>query len=135
MKPRIVAFSFFGLVAASLASPAWPQNVDATRTVRAADVLSWPVPVTAADIGDRPYRVIGRIDTYVGKPLWQSPPAQDKIFRELWERARRLGADAVVHATFGSPQCELFRSCGGRAASGEAIHFLTPTELTAQPQR
>lgn len=112
-------------------APAAAQRVGGSMPEQAAAVLARPVPVTRGDIGDRYYRVIGRIDTFVGKPLWQKPPGEAKIFRELWERAERMGADAVVNAVYSQPECELSRSCGGRQASGDAIRFLTAEEVTA----
>lgn len=122
------------LLACAAATALTAQNVDAPRVERASDVAALPVPVTSGDIGDRPYRVIGRVDTFVGKALWQGKPDQAKIYRELWERARRLGADAVIHANYGTPQHEFFKSWGGRQASGDAIQFVTQ-EDSAPKQR
>jgi hypothetical protein len=133
MKSGFLAFWLSGLAAAAaLPSPASAQNVDAPRVERAADVLAKPIPVTPGDIVDRPYRVIGHVDTFVQKALWQPKPSDEKAYRELWERARHIGADAVVHATVGMSECSLYSSCGGRRAGGEAIHFLTPAELAVR---
>lgn len=115
-----------------VAAAASAQRVDSPTKETAATVLARQYPVTAGDIVDRPYRVIARVDVYVQKLIWQPIPNEAKVYRELWERAERLGAHAVVNATYGSPQREFARSLGGRQASGEAITFLTADELSAR---
>lgn len=131
MNRRILVLTSLLLVNSS---PALAQNVDRPPVDGWRRVLAMPVPVTAGDIDDRPYRVIGRVDTFVQRALWQPTPSNDKAYQELWERARRIGADAVVHATVGMPECSFFRSCNGRQASGEAVHFLTSAELAVPPR-
>jgi hypothetical protein len=60
------------------------------------------VPVFAGDITDRPYEVIGEVEAGVRKTTIFHPKASEKkIYRELWERARKLDADAVIKATYG----------------------------------
>ena len=123
MKGSLLAICFS---AGAMSSAGATQKFDAPLVEPAAQVIARPVPVTAGDITDRPYQVVGRVETFVQKAIWAKPASQDKVFRELWERARRLGADAVVNATYSQPQCEFFRSCGGRQATGDAIRFVTP---------
>lgn len=123
MKAAIAA-----LIAIFPAAVAAQEVTAAPATERAEDVLAREVPVTAGVIGDRPYVVLGRVDVYVQRTVWQGTPSQAKVYRELWERAQRLGADAVIQATFGSAQHEFARSWGGRDASGDAIRFVTTEE-------
>jgi len=79
-------------------------------------------------------------------------PSQAKIYRELWERAEKLGADAVINASYGDAHVTAF-SWGKANAKGVAIRFkpaapaavpaavapvvepapATGTELQAQP--
>jgi hypothetical protein len=123
------------LTLACASTAALSQRVDTPRSEPAAELLARAVPVTSGDVEDRPYRVVSRVETFVGKPLWRKPPSEEKVFKELWERARRSGADAVVRASYGAPQCEFFRSCGGRQASGDAIRFLTVEEAAQLGER
>jgi hypothetical protein len=60
------------------------------------------VPVFPHDITDRPYRVLGEVKAGVRKAtMFSKSPSQAKIYRELWERGRKLGADAVIKASYG----------------------------------
>jgi len=108
------------------------QNVDPQPPVRQpgyAEVRSMPVPVVAGDITDRPYRVVGNIETQVRKlTIIEKDPSEARVYRELWERARKLGADAVVNAKYSET---LFGgwTWGRRHASGQAIKFLTDSEV------
>ena len=71
------------------------------------------VPVFPYDITDRPYEVLGEVKAGVRKAtVFSKSPSQEKIYKELWERARKLGADAVVKAQYGAPMCRL--SAGAR---------------------
>lgn len=91
-----------------------------------------PVPVVAGDITDHPYRVIGRIETNVRKAtIFSKDASEAKVYRELWERAQKLGANAVVHASFGDSRVTAL-SWGARKATGEAIKFLTAEEIAAR---
>lgn len=90
------------------------------------------VPVIAGDVTDRPYRVIGEIETGVKKlTVFSKDPSQEKVYRELWERGKKLGADAVVNAQYGDPRVT-FMSWGSRKARGQAIKFLTDEEISAR---
>lgn len=91
------------------------------------------VPVIAGDINDRPYRVVGAIETNVRKwTIFEKDPSQQSVYRELWERARKLGADAVVNAKYGET---LYGGLtwGRRHATGQAIKFLSEVEISALP--
>jgi uncharacterized protein YbjQ (UPF0145 family) len=82
------------------------------------------VPVFPYDITDRPYQVIGEVQAGVRKAtVFSKSPSQEKIYRELWERAQKLGADAVIKAQYGDAHVTAF-SWGKANATGTAIKFL-----------
>lgn len=86
------------------------------------------VPVFPYDITDRPYRVLGEVKAGVRKAtVFSKSPSQDKIYRELWERGKKLGADAVIKASYGDAHVSAF-SWGKTGATGTAIKFLQPGE-------
>ena len=88
------------------------------------------VPVFPHDITDRPYRVLGEVKAGVRKAtMFSKSPSQAKIYRELWERGRKLGADAVIKASYGDAHVTAV-SWGKANATGTAIKFLTPSETT-----
>lgn len=85
------------------------------------------VPVFPYDITDRPYTVVGEIEAGVRKAtVFSKEASQSKIYRELWERAEKLGADAVINAKYGDSHVSAM-SWGKTNATGTAIKF------TAQP--
>ena len=85
------------------------------------------VPVFPYDITDRPYTVVGEVTAGVRKAtVFSKEASQAKVYRELWERAEKLGADAVVNAKYGDSHVSAF-SWGKTNATGTAIKF------TAQP--
>lgn len=82
------------------------------------------VPVFPYDITDRPYEVVGEVKAGVRKAtVFSKSPSQEKIYQELWERARKLGADAVVKAQYGDAHVTAF-SWGKANATGVAVRFL-----------
>ena len=89
-------------------------------------------PVVAGDITDRPYRVLGEVRAEVRKAtIFSRSPSQRHVYRELWERAERLGADAVVNAGYGDARVTAL-SWGSRRATGQAVRFLTEAEIAAR---
>jgi len=111
----------FHLVIALLAisTPLQAQNV--TDTTSYAYLMSLPVPVVEGDILDKPYRVIGHIDKGVRKAtVFSKPASHDKVMRELWEKGRKMGADAVINAGYGEAHKVAFSSWGTREARGTA---------------
>lgn len=81
------------------------------------------VPVFPNDITDRHYTVLGTVKASVRKAtVFSSEASQAKIYRELWERADKLGADAVVKATYGNSHVNAM-SWGATSAEGVAIKF------------
>lgn len=82
------------------------------------------VPVFPYDITDRPYTVLGEVKAGVRKAtVFSKSPSQKKIYRELWERAEKLGADAVINANYGDAHMTAL-SWGKTNATGTAIKFL-----------
>ncbi|MFN5128980.1 MAG: heavy metal-binding domain-containing protein [Sphingomonadaceae bacterium] len=49
-------------------------------------------------------------------------PSKEKIYAEIWERARKMGADAVINARFGETQRTMFDH-GRTPISGTAIKY------------
>ncbi len=83
------------------------------------------VPVFAGDITDRPYRVIGEVKAGVRKAtIFSKSSSEEKVFRELWERADKMGADAVINARYGNSHVTVV-SWGKTNATGTAIKFET----------
>lgn len=81
------------------------------------------VPVFAHDFPDRPYRVIGEVKAGVRKAtVFSKEVSQEKIYRNLWERAEKLGADAVINAKYGESHMTAL-SWGKTGATGTAIKF------------
>jgi hypothetical protein len=119
---------------AIIGAPAAAQNIDAKPPAPPptyADVLRMAVPVVAGDITDRPYRVVGQIETGVKKlTMFSKDPSEAKVYTELWERGKKMDADAVVNATYGDPRVTAM-SWGSRKAKGQAIKFLTDAEIEA----
>ncbi|BBD98835.1 hypothetical protein SAMIE_1023360 [Sphingobium amiense] len=84
------------------------------------------LPVFPYDITDRPYTVIGEVKAGVRKAtIFSKAPSQEKIYRELWERGEKLGADAVIKAQYGDAHVTAL-SWGSSSATGVAIKFLDP---------
>lgn len=130
MIRKLGLYLVIAAAAAGLA-PTLAQNIDppAPRHIAYAELVAQRVPVTDLDITDRPYRVIGEVRAEVRKATIFSPsPSQEHVFRELWERAVRLGADAVVNARYGDSRVTAM-SWGSRRASGQAVKFLTDAEI------
>lgn len=90
------------------------------------------VPVFPHDLADHPYEVVGEIKAGVRKAtLFSAEASQKKIYEELWERAEKLGADAVINARYGESRVSGF-SWGKTDATGTAIRFTGPA--TAAPK-
>ena len=88
------------------------------------------VPVFPYDIKDRPYEVVGQVKAGVRKAtVFSKSPDQKKIYHELWQRAEKLGADAVVNASYGDAHMTAF-SWGKANATGTAIRFTGPATAT-----
>jgi hypothetical protein len=91
------------------------------------------VPVFPYDFKDRPYDVLGEVKAGVRKATaFSKSPSQEKIYRELWERAEKLGADAVINANYGDAHVSAF-SWGKANAKGTAIRFKAAAPVAAAP--
>ena len=99
------------------------------------------LPVFPHDITDRPYEVLGEVKASVRKAtIFSKAPSQEKIYRELWERGEKLGADAVIKAQYGDAHITGL-SWGASSATGVAVKFKpvpvaasAPAEPTATAQ-
>ena len=81
------------------------------------------VPVFPYDITDRPYTVVGEVKAGVRKAtVFSKEASQEKIYRELWERAEKLDADAVINAKYGDSHVSAF-SWGKTNATGTPVKF------------
>lgn len=121
MRLSAITFASSLLVAAST-----PAHADGAKRGFAVVNEDVGVPVFAADIADRPYRVIGEVRAGVRKAtIFSNEASVAKIYRELWERAEKLGADAVINAKYGEAHISAF-SWGKTNATGTAIKFLDP---------
>lgn len=81
------------------------------------------VPVFPNDITDRPYVIVGEVKAGVRKAtVFSKEASQEKIYKELWERAEKLGADAVINANYGDSHISAM-SWGKTNATGTAIKF------------
>ena len=121
------------VAALNVGAAVWAQSGDTPPPTPAtwAEVIAARPPVTDQDITDRPYRILGEVRAEVRKAtLFSRAPTRDKVFRELWERAVRLGADAVVNARSGGARVTAM-SWGSRRSVGQAVKFLTDAEIAA----
>jgi uncharacterized protein YbjQ (UPF0145 family) len=81
------------------------------------------VPVFPHDITDRPYEVVGEVKAGVGKAtVFSKAASQKKLYKALWGRARKKGADAVINATYGDSKISAM-SWGKTKVKGTAIRF------------
>lgn len=88
------------------------------------------VPVFPYDITDRPYKVLGEVEAGVRKAtVFSKEASQEKIYRELWERGEKMGADAVINAKYGDSHVSAF-SWGKTNATGTAIKFVDAAPAT-----
>src|SRR5688572_29315101 len=87
------------ILAAGAVQPAVAKDKDKQFVVVNEEV---GVPVFPHDITDRPYEVLGEVKAGVRKAtIFSKEASQAKIYEELWERAEKLKADAVIKATYG----------------------------------
>ncbi len=83
------------------------------------------VPVFAYDITDRPYEIVGEVKAGIRKAtVFSKEASQEKIYKELWERADKMGADAVINAKYGDSHISAL-SWGKTNATGTAVKFVT----------
>ena len=124
----------FAFVAAALSLcmslPAFAQTQVAAPTP-VVTTGEFGVPVFPYDITDRPYEVLGEVSAGVRKAtIFSKSPSQEKIYKELWERGEKLGADAVIKAQYGEAHISAM-SWGKTNATGVAIKFLSANSIAA----
>lgn len=91
------------------------------------------VPVFPDDILDRPYIVIGEIESSASKAtIFSQESSQKKIYENLWKKAEKLGADAVINAKYGDSHVTAF-SWGKTNSTGTAIKFKPVEAAEAAP--
>lgn len=84
------------------------------------------VPVFPYDITDRPYKVLGEVKAGVRKAtIFSKEASQAKVYRNLWERGEKIGADAIINAKYGDSHVSAI-SWGKTNATGTAIKFTGP---------
>jgi hypothetical protein len=82
--------------------------------------------VTEGDISDRPYTELGTVMAKAGKLTWVSRnPDRGDIDSKLRDKAREMGADAVVRVHYGPTGASLM-SWGGIKGEGVAIKYTAP---------
>lgn len=119
------------IVSAALTFGAAPSLAKAPVPADAMVNPDFGVPVFPYDITDRPYEVVGEVKAGVRKAtIFSKAPDQAKIYRELWERAAKLGADAVIKAQYGDAHITAL-SWGSVGATGVAVKFTGPAVTTA----
>jgi uncharacterized protein YbjQ (UPF0145 family) len=119
------------MAGAALATPALSK--DAPKTYKVVNEAVG-LPVFPYDITDRPYTVLGEVKAGVRKAtVFSAEASQAKIYGELWERAEKMGADAVVKASYGEAHVSAF-SWGKTNATGIAVKFTdAPAAAPAAP--
>ena len=123
-----------GLVLAiGVAAPAFAKDKEAKQWVVVNEDVG--VPVFPHDITDRAYKVLGEVKAGVRKAtIFSKEASQEKIYHELWERAEKLDADAVINAKYGDSHVSAF-SWGKTNATGTAIKFTgEPAAVPAVPE-
>lgn len=96
-----------------------PASVAASENTNVTDTA---IPVFKGD-SQRPYIVVGEIKDNLRKPFaLMANPSEDKILAEIWERARKMGADAVINARFGKTERTILNH-GRTPISGTAIKY------------
>lgn len=127
MNKKLIAAA---VLAASIGLPAASVNADNhDENIVMNDEVG--VPVFPYDITDKPYKIVGPVKAGVRKAtIFSKEPSQKKIYKEMWERGKKMGADAVVNASYGDSHVTAF-SWGKTNALGFAVRFLTEEEIAA----
>ena len=96
-----------------------PTSIAASENTNISETA---IPVFKGDSA-RPYIVVGEIKDNLRKPFaLMANPSEDKILAEIWERARKMGADAVINARFGKTERTILNH-GRTPISGTAIKY------------
>jgi uncharacterized protein YbjQ (UPF0145 family) len=120
------------LIGALIASPTMAQNIERMDTYEY--VRSQPYPVIEGDVTNRPYRVVGHVTKQLRKFTAFSKSADfQAVQKELWERAKKLNADAVINVKWGESDKPTW-TFAATEARGVAVRFLTDAEIAALPK-
>lgn len=126
MRFRLAAF-----VSVAVLSVTTPPALAKDKKVYAMVNEEVGVPVFPYDIKDRPYEVLGEVKAGIRKAtIFSKEASQAKVYRELWERGEKLGADAVINAKYGDSHVTAL-SWGQTNATGTAIRFTAATTAPA----
>lgn len=112
------------LIVAGCGSTWSTSNVTRAGQAGAAATPKSEILVTADDITDKKYRVIGDISVDVNKTtIFDSDPTPAHVDEKLREEAYKLGADAVVLVRYGSVGIGLM-SWGTLEGKGRAVAYV-----------
>lgn len=81
------------------------------------------IQLTESDITDRKYERLGDLTVTVNKTTaFHADPTKEMVNDKLKAEAAKLGADAVIHVTYGNTGVSFF-SWGSLEGKGRAIRF------------
>jgi len=124
MKAKIYKYGFVTLMVLMMAGCApYKTNSDISFDSTKIDAPGTLVIITTGTIGHRKYQEIGEIEAKVKKSMAYHPdPTEEQANVVLSEKAKRLGADAVINVTYESKKS--YTSWGVITARGIAVKFV-----------
>jgi len=124
MKAKIYKYGFVTLMVLMIAGCAtYRTNSDISFDSTKIDAPKTVVIITIGTIGHRKYKEIGEIEAKVKKSMVYHPdPTEEQANVVLSEKAKRLGADAVINVTYESRKS--YTSWGVITARGIAVKFV-----------
>ncbi len=124
MKAKIYKYGFATLMVLMMAGCAtYRTNSDISFDSTIIDAPKTVVIITIGTIGHRKYKEIGEIEAKVKKSMAYHPdPTEEQANVVLSEKAKRLGADAVINVTYESKKS--YTSWGVITARGIAVKFV-----------
>ena len=124
MKAKIYKYGFAMLMVLMMAGCAtYRTNSDISFDSTKVDAPKTVVIITIGTIGHRKYKEIGEIEAKVKKSMAYHPdPTEEQANVVLSEKAKRLGADAVINVTYESKKS--YTSWGVITARGIAVKFV-----------
>ena len=124
MKAKIYKYGFVTLMVLMMAGCAtYRTNSDISFDSTIINAPKTVVIITIGTIGHRKYKEIGEIEAQVKKSMAYHPdPTEEQANVVLSEKAKRLGADAVINVTYESKKS--YTSWGVITARGIAVKFV-----------
>ncbi len=124
MKAKIYKYGFVTLMVLMMAGCApYKTNSNISFDSTKIDSPKTVVIITRGTIGHRKYIEIGEIEANVKKSMPYHPdPTEERANVVLSEKAKRLGADAVINVTYESKKS--YTSWGVITARGIAVKFV-----------